>query len=606
MASITLLPSPVYAPLPISQASKTSALLNIKSHLVDYDSIVQLSAFDNLEDLCVKTTSSVPSDNRQTQDGFPSLKSLHIRAKVSEMPRILRLVCRGTLETLTFVDTSSEAFRTNLEFMMDIHRELVARFPLRNLSLPYQAARLGKALWASSRAVFEPMYELPRLHSIQFVGELAMDDETIKTSLAPSWPHIGSISIHQLSGDTPSYVVLSVLAKCCPRLVSLAMPIGFPDDGVLSAVEVLSHRLQILKSVDTTAKKPVLIARFLDRIFPFLVCVEGGSGFNEVDSILRDSLLGKTIRHLKASSSFVQFHPEVPWLRLVVSPAPLHMHKLDLNARRMVSGFCYIVLGIFEPLRAYPRVLYVDIHCHHVLSSSTLTRYGECFPGTGTQENKGRGKGKDNVLLKDGITDESSQSIFEPVVDKILEVFQPNAVVLQCGADSLGRQTRLLKSHDARTCPLRPAGTPSTYETACALGIEDTIDPNLPWNEYFEWFGPRYRLEVVTSNMEDMNVKDGSLEQVRINALEHLRELNGVPSVGMHDVPKESLLEHLGFGKESDTQDKLDERLARKSPSFFDELPTREHTRLQEHTRFVYKLQESDTVSSSSDDKLWD
>ncbi|KAK0489793.1 hypothetical protein EDD18DRAFT_1109943 [Armillaria luteobubalina] len=74
--------------------------------------------------------------------------------------------------------------------------------------------------------------------------------------------------------------------------------------------------------------------------------------------------------------------------------------------------------------------------------------------------------------------------------------------------------------------------------------------------------GTRYRLEVVANNMEDMNVKDGSLEQVRINALEHLRKPNSTPSVEMHDVPKESLLEHLGFRKESDTQDKLDEWLA--------------------------------------------
>ncbi|PBK83384.1 hypothetical protein ARMGADRAFT_1089506 [Armillaria gallica] len=80
--------------------------------------------------------------------------------------------------------------------------------------------------------------------------------------------------------------------------------------------------------------------------------------------------------------------------------------------------------------------------------------------------------------------------------------------------------------------------------------------PDLPWNE---WFGPRYRLE---SNMED----NGSLEQVWINTLEHLKN---APSVGMHDVPRESLLEHLGFGKESDTQDKVDERLS-------------------QHTRFVY------------------
>lgn len=62
---------------------------------------------------------------------------------------------------------------------------------------------------------------------------------------------------------------------------------------------------------------------------------------------------------------------------------------------------------------------------------------------------------------------------------------------------------------------MKNVGRTWTYETACALGIEDTIDPNLPWNEYFEWFGPRYRLEVVENNMEDLNLKDGSLDNVR-------------------------------------------------------------------------------------------
>ena len=55
-----------------------------------------------------------------------------------------------------------------------------------------------------------------------------------------------------------------------------------------------------------------------------------------------------------------------------------------------------------------------------------------------------------------------------------------------------------------------------TYETACALGVEKEIDLNLPWNEYFEWFGPRYRLEVGENNMEDLNIKDGSLQTVRL------------------------------------------------------------------------------------------
>ncbi len=138
---------------------------------------------------------------------------------------------------------------------------------------------------------------------------------------------------------------------------------------------------------------------------------------------------------------------------------------------------------------------------------------------------------------------------------------------------SLGRQTRLLKSHDAWTRPLRSVPTQEkvllillggggytvknvartwTYEIACAPGIEDTIDPKLPWNE--EWFGPRYLLEVVASNMEDMDAKDGSLKQVRyaimffyvsasdnIHRINDLRELNSAPSIGKHNTPKGSL-----------------------------------------------------------------
>jgi len=186
-------------------------------------------------------------------------------------------------------------------------------------------------------------------------------------------------------------------------------------------------------------------------------------------------------------------------------------------------------------------------------------KFGEYFPGTGTQEDKGRGKGRGyalNVPLKDGITDESFRSIFEPVcpsltfgrikkrmralvqvVAKILDVFQPSAVVLQCGADSLsgdklGCFNLTMNGHAHCVRFLRQQNIPLillggggytvknvarlwTYETACALGIENDVDPNLPWSEYFEWFAPRYRLEVVGNNMDDLNIKDGSLDRVR-------------------------------------------------------------------------------------------
>lgn len=42
-----------------------------------------------------------------------------------------------------------------------------------------------------------------------------------------------------------------------------------------------------------------------------------------------------------------------------------------------------------------------------------------------------------NAPLKDGLSDASLRNLFGPVVSKAMEVYQPDVVVLQCGADSL-------------------------------------------------------------------------------------------------------------------------------------------------------------------------
>ncbi|KAJ7603636.1 histone deacetylase RPD3 [Mycena polygramma] len=289
------------------------------------------------------------------------------------------------------------------------------------------------------------------------------------------------------------------------------------------------------------------------------------------------------------------------------------------------SGFCYIndiVLGILELLRDVPRVLYIDIDCHHGdgveeafyttdrVMTCSFHKYGLFFPGSGTQEDRGHGKGRGyavNVPLKDGITDEAYKSVFEPVISKILEVYRPSAVVLQCGADSLAGDKLgcfNLTMHGHAHCVqfLRKQNIPLillggggytvkntarawTYETACALGIEDTIDPLLPYSEYFDWFGPRFRLEVVSSNMDDLNVKDGSLDAVRVQALEHLSELIPAPSVGMQETPRESLAKHLRRGLDcGEARDDLDVQLA-------------------QHLKYVSTLPGSDPPSEDSDNE---
>ncbi|KAA1466645.1 hypothetical protein DENSPDRAFT_831510 [Dentipellis sp. KUC8613] len=293
--------------------------------------------------------------------------------------------------------------------------------------------------------------------------------------------------------------------------------------------------------------------------------------------------------------------------------------------KREASGFCYIndiVLGILELLRVYPRVLYIDIDCHHGdgveeafyttdrVMTCSFHKFGEYFPGTGAQEDRGRGKGKGyavNVPLKDGLSDESFRMIYETVISRIIEVFQPSVIVHQCGSDSLsgdklGCFNITMQGHahcvqftrgfnipfilvGGGGYTVKNASRTWAYETACALGIEKDIDLKLPWNEFFEWFGPRYRLEVAESNMEDKNVKDGSLDKIRETALRQLSELQPVPSVALQDVPRESVDEHLGLegADEFESRDDLDDRLA-------------------QHSRFVYQLQEPDVAEPPTDD----
>ena len=67
---------------------------------------------------------------------------------------------------------------------------------------------------------------------------------------------------------------------------------------------------------------------------------------------------------------------------------------------------------------------------------------GSFFPGTGNINEIGCGLGKFfclNVPLKDGIDDDSYVSLYKDVISDVKEHYQPSVVVLQCGADSLGK-----------------------------------------------------------------------------------------------------------------------------------------------------------------------
>ncbi|KAJ5287691.1 hypothetical protein N7478_003377 [Penicillium angulare] len=259
------------------------------------------------------------------------------------------------------------------------------------------------------------------------------------------------------------------------------------------------------------------------------------------------------------------------------------------------SGFCYvndIVLGILELLRFKQRVLYVDIDVHHGdgveeafyttdrVMTVSFHKYGEYFPGTGELRDIGVGSGKYyaiNFPLRDGINDTSYKSIFEPVIKSVMEWYRPEAVVLQCGGDSLSGDrlgcfnlsmrghancVNFMKSFDLPTLILGGGGytmrnVARTWAFETGILVGDNLESELPYNDYYEYFAPDYELDVRPSNMDNANTKD-YLDKIRSQVVENLKRTAFAPSVQMTDVPRNPLVD--GMDDEADDiMDDLDE-----------------------------------------------
>ncbi|KAE8450694.1 histone deacetylase [Mollisiaceae sp. DMI_Dod_QoI] len=242
------------------------------------------------------------------------------------------------------------------------------------------------------------------------------------------------------------------------------------------------------------------------------------------------------------------------------------------------SGFCYvndIVLGIIELLRFKKRVLYIDIDVHHGdgveeafyttdrVMTVSFHKYGEYFPGTGELRDIGVGQGKNyavNFPLRDGIDDVTYKSIFEPVIKAVMDYYQPEAVVLQCGGDSLsgdrlGCFNLSMRGHANCVGYVKSFGLPTlvlggggytmrnvartwAYETGVLVGQE--LSRVLPFNEYYEYYGPDYELDVRSSNMENANSRE-YLEKIKTQVIENLKKTAHAPSVQMTEVPRTTL-----------------------------------------------------------------
>ncbi|RKO97237.1 hypothetical protein CXG81DRAFT_16007 [Caulochytrium protostelioides] len=253
------------------------------------------------------------------------------------------------------------------------------------------------------------------------------------------------------------------------------------------------------------------------------------------------------------------------------------MGGLHHAKKSVASGFCYtndIVLGILELLRYYQRVLYIDLDVHHgdgvqdafygsnrVMTLSIHAYDGAFFPGTGSLDESGIGRGKNyavNVPLQMGIDDASYHWIFKEVARNVIDKFQPSAIVLQCGADSLagdrlgsfnvsikghGECVRFIKSFGIPTMVLGGGGYTIrnvarcwAYETSVCCGV--TVPNELPETVSYDYYGPDFVLHpnLTSPDRYSPNTR-ASLEKIRHRIVEQLRHVESAPSVQIHQIP---------------------------------------------------------------------
>jgi histone deacetylase HOS2 len=262
-----------------------------------------------------------------------------------------------------------------------------------------------------------------------------------------------------------------------------------------------------------------------------------------------------------------------------------HAHK----AR--AAGFCYIndiVLAIQVLLLTNTRVLYIDIDVHHgdgveeaffstdrVLTLSFHNFAPEFFPGTGTMTDTGPREANNpgahhslNIPLRPGVSSEQWTVVFEDTVSNVIDNFNPSAIVLQCGADSLGGD-RLgqfnvsikahgncvdfvkRRSHGRKLLIVGGGGyTPRnvarcwTHETALCVDAElqNVIPAHLPYRQAFS--GPEHGGGLLYPEFNPSTVhkncnEEDYLQALVMNVHSQMRYLQGAPSVQMQYIPND-------------------------------------------------------------------
>lgn len=72
--------------------------------------------------------------------------------------------------------------------------------------------------------------------------------------------------------------------------------------------------------------------------------------------------------------------------------------------------------------------------------------------------------------------------------------------------------------------------------------LNDVSIAELPYNDYFEYFGPDFKLHISPSNMTNQNTQE-YMDKIKQRLFENLRMLPHAPGVQMQAIPEDAVLD---------------------------------------------------------------
>jgi len=206
---------------------------------------------------------------------------------------------------------------------------------------------------------------------------------------------------------------------------------------------------------------------------------------------------------------------------------------------------------------------------------ASFHRYGDAFfPGTGAASDVGERRGRGyslNIPLREGVDDATFHAAFKPVMARAVDVFRPGAIVLQCGADSLGGDrlgcfNLTVAGHAEAVRFVQAFGLPTLVtggggytkaavarcwaaETAVLTGVGlGGLADALPPHPYLEYYAPTFALGAhrpAARWMDNGNAR-ADVERLVREACARLAELEAAPGVQMGAVPPDALIPEWG------------------------------------------------------------